>query len=152
MKRQWKAKDLMKKNVVTVAPRIHLKELAQIFDERGISGAPVVGANGVLLGVVSKSDLVRYQHAEEFVPDDNAFYTDGSSDPFPRGFHVQVPDRTRVEEIMTPTIIRADEEAPAAALAKMMRRRKIHRIFITKEERLCGVVTTMDLLKVIAGS
>jgi CBS domain-containing protein len=151
MKRQVKtAADVMKKKVLTVRPDILVRELAQLFDENGISGAPVVNTRNELIGVVSKSDLVRFQRTEEFEPDDSAYYRQTDVGYVPKGYHMQIPDRTRVEDIMTPAIIKAKSDATVTALARTMRRRHIHRIFITEGKRLRGVVTTMDLLKLLA--
>ena len=40
------AKDIMRKRVITAKPEMTLKELAQLFTERHISGAPVVDGKG----------------------------------------------------------------------------------------------------------
>lgn len=145
--RNWTAKDVMKRKVLSVSPDIFVRELAGILDDRGISGAPVVDGNGTLLGVVSKSDLVHFQREGEHDRDRFAYFK--QVQVLPEGYHVEIPDRTRVREIMTPSIIQAGERTPVALLARMMRRKRIHRIFITRGQTLRGVVTTMDLLKII---
>lgn len=147
-RKHWLARHLMKTELVSVSPEIHLRELAQLLDDKGISGAPVIDRDGTLVGVVTKSDLVRHQHTGE--PADRlAYYRHPHVEVLPRGYHEEIPDRTQVREIMTPAIISAREDAPAAALARLMRRRRIHRVFITRDKKLCGVVTTMDLLRVV---
>lgn len=138
------AKSVMKKKVITVRENLLARELAQLFEDKHISGAPVVDRQGALVGVVSKSDLVRHEVEGADV------YAD-SEQPLPKGFHVENPDRTTVADIMTPAVITASEDAPAAELARLMRKRRIHRVFITREKRLKGIVTTLDLLKLLEG-
>jgi len=145
------AKDVMRKKVVSVRPELLVIELASIFENEDISGAPVIDSTGKLIGVVSKSDLVHYQLQKGPERDQYAYYRTGVADPLPRGFHVETPDRTRVRDIMTPTIIDAQEDAPVGELARLMRTKHIHRVLITKEDRVRGVVTTMDLVRVLEG-
>ncbi len=145
---EWTAKDVMKTGVVTVRPEIYVRELARILDERDISGAPVLDHHEEVVGVVTKSDLVHFQRTGEYSPDRHAFFKQSDGGDVPKGYHVEIPDSTRVSEIMTPAVFMAREETPVASLAKLMRRKHIHRLFITRGKKLVGVVTTMDLLKV----
>lgn len=52
------AKDIMTKEIVTVAPDTTVKNLAKILIRNQISGAPVADKNGKILGVVSEADIV----------------------------------------------------------------------------------------------
>lgn len=136
------AKSVMKRKVITVKENLLASELARLFEAKHISGAPVVDPAGRLVGVVSKSDLVRHEC------EGTDLYKD-SDEPLPKGFHVENPDRTTVADIMTPAVIEATEDAPASQLARLMRKRHIHRVFITRDKRLKGIVTTLDLLKLL---
>ena len=50
---------------------------------------------------------------------------------------------------MTPGAISFNEETPVEKLADAMLERHIHRVLITRGERLVGIVTTMDLLRAL---
>jgi len=52
------ARDIMKREVISVPTTMDLRDLAKLFLERGITGAPVVDAQGELTGVVSQTDLI----------------------------------------------------------------------------------------------
>jgi CBS-domain-containing membrane protein len=54
-----KAADVMVSNVITVAVDASIGEVAAILLNNHISGAPVVGNNGELVGIVSEGDLIR---------------------------------------------------------------------------------------------
>ncbi|MDE2290893.1 MAG: CBS domain-containing protein [Elusimicrobia bacterium] len=136
------AADLMHRKVETVRPNMLVGELARLLDSKRISGVPVVDRGGRLVGVVSKSDLVHHET-------EGADVYESESRPLPKGFHSEMPDRTTVADIMTPAVVEAPPEASVGRLARLMRRRRIHRVFITKGQKLLGVVATMDLLKLL---
>lgn len=54
-----KVKDIMTRNVVTVLPDFTVEETAQVLQENRISGAPVVDADGRLVGTITQTDLFR---------------------------------------------------------------------------------------------
>ncbi|HKY08827.1 MAG TPA: CBS domain-containing protein [Candidatus Binatia bacterium] len=52
------AKDIMTRDIITVSPTMTIKNLAMTLIKNQISGAPVAGKNGKILGVVSEADIV----------------------------------------------------------------------------------------------
>ena len=54
-----KAADVMVTNVITVGPDACVQDVARILLDSRISGVPVVGSDGKLLGMVSEGDLMR---------------------------------------------------------------------------------------------
>lgn len=52
------AKNMMTREVITVSPSMTVKRLAMTLIKNQISGAPVTGANGKIVGIVSEADLV----------------------------------------------------------------------------------------------
>jgi CBS domain-containing protein len=52
------AKDIMTKDIITVGPTMTIKKLAMTLIKNQISGAPVTGKNGRIIGVVSEADIV----------------------------------------------------------------------------------------------
>jgi len=54
-----KAADVMVRNVITVGPDACVQDVAHILLSARISGVPVVGPNGELVGIVSEGDLMR---------------------------------------------------------------------------------------------
>ncbi len=140
------AKDIMCKKVFTVGPEITIRELAKVFIERQITGAPVLDAAGRLVGVVSQTDIVRRDRdsANGEVP---MYYTEADSPLGRQGLRIEEPDFTRVSDVMTPMVISAPETARIQDLAKIMLSKHIHRIIITRGRRLCGIVTAMDMMR-----
>jgi len=52
------AGEIMTREIITVSPEMGVADLANLFWEKSISGAPVVDAEGKLLGVVTETDLI----------------------------------------------------------------------------------------------
>ena len=142
-----RAKDIMSKKVIAVESWLILPELAKIFEEKTISGAPVVNEVGVILGVVSQTDLVRARRDDAGGVPLYHQELDDSARTF--GFHLEELEKTRVEEIMTPGAISLDLETPVEKVAKVMLESRIHRVLITKGDKLAGIVTTMDLVRAL---
>ena len=49
----------MVKDVITVTESTPLKDVARMFIEKKITGAPVVNVEGELVGVISETDIIR---------------------------------------------------------------------------------------------
>jgi CBS domain-containing protein len=141
------AKDIMRRKIITVGSRLTLQELTKVLEDNAISGAPVVDDSGAVLGVVSQTDLVRSRkESSAGVPH---FHREVDGPSMSLGIHFEEFDQTRVEQIMTPGAISFDEETPVEALADAMLAKHIHRVLITRGERLVGIVTTMDFMKAL---
>jgi CBS domain-containing protein len=142
-----RAKDVMRARVITVGPETTIEEATRLFEDMGISGAPVVGTGRRLLGVVSRTDLLR-RHQQEATSTVPAFYRDGEGVSLVRDGGS--PGRASVAEVMTPAVLSAREDTPVDELARVMIARRIHRVVITRDDELRGIVTTMDLLGLLA--
>ena len=53
------ARELMSTGLLTFPPEAPVEVIARALGERGVSGAPVVDAEGKLLGMVTEGDLIR---------------------------------------------------------------------------------------------
>ena len=52
------AKEIMTRDIITVSPSMKVKDLAMTLIKNQISGAPVAGKDGKILGVVSEADII----------------------------------------------------------------------------------------------
>jgi CBS domain-containing protein len=52
------AKEIMTRDIITVAPELTIRKLAMTLVKNQISGAPVTGKNGKIVGIVSEADIV----------------------------------------------------------------------------------------------
>lgn len=142
--RSAEIREVMNREVVTIESRRTLAELSALLRQHGISGVPVVD-NEVLVGVVTQADLARHLAGLGPPEERQASYHLGLA--FDIALPLQTSSTTRVAEIMTPFIYFATEDASVAQVLDVMLRHRIHRVVITRERRLVGLVTSMDLLQ-----
>ena len=57
--RKQKAGDIMTSPAITVGENTSISEIATIFSEKNINRAPVTDPNNRLLGIVTRTDIVR---------------------------------------------------------------------------------------------
>lgn len=154
MTRAQRVADVMSPDIMTVTEDMTTDELARYLTEREISGAPVVDSQGHLIGVVSMTDIGR-QMAEpsDFAASSRSEFYDGTA------ADVQLEDlgqryveerAVTVRDVMTPVVHHVPTSAGIADAARIMIDRHIHRLVVTEGREPVGIVTSMDLLRVIA--
>lgn len=150
------ARDVMTSEVKTADADWTVRDLADFLMSHAISGAPVVSAQGRLLGVVSVTDLVRHEslpaHARRPEPSHDVYMDDlerdYQDDEF-SGFRIDHEDETLVSDIMTPMVFEVHPETDIRQIADTMIRGRIHRVFVTENKHVVGVISALDLLRVI---
>lgn len=150
--RELTARDVMNSELITVRDDMTVAELAQFLVENEVSGVPVEDVEGRLVGVVSLSDIAR-----SLTGRDEAVLTHTDSDYYLRsweerfnaediaGLRIAESDET-VGEIMTPSVLAVDEEMPIGRVASKMIDARIHRLLVTRDRKVVGILTTTDLL------
>lgn len=142
------AGDVMNPRVLTVRDDITVEELAEFLVENEISGAPVEDATGKLVGVVSVTDIVAVVSESKRERDrkSSSFYQSWERDPNPPE-EIDVEDGDiHVREIMTPIVYAVPEEMPVPEVAERMIESHIHRLLVTRGEKVVGILSTSDLL------
>ncbi len=159
------ARDLMKKDVLRVEESTPLAEAVELLEDAGIGGVPVVDAAERLIGVFSLRDAARAGVAEggrlgERAKDDRLL--DWGDEPLEEGAPVEdeISDRDdyssatsgtqTVREWMSPAVICVAPQASLKEMCKVMARERIHRVFVVEDQRLKGVISTLDVVEYLA--
>ncbi len=147
------ARDVMSSEVRTVSEDSSLEELARFFIDNSISGAPVVSRTGKLVGVVSLTDLVRQQSERDSpAPEAHDFFArsmEAAVSPEDVDVRFVRESDHKVSDVMTKAVFAVVESAPVSEIADMMVRGRIHRVFVMSGQELRGVVSALDLLKLL---
>jgi CBS domain-containing protein len=145
--------DLMTDSVVTASPTMSLKEVDELFTCNGISGAPVLD-EGVLVGVISQSDVVRVLYDQQVAVSEVSQYL---LSPFPIPLpalseiareRATIADRMvemEVAEAMTAVPVTVDPSDDVSVAARAMRDERVHRVLVTHDEELVGILSSLDL-------
>jgi CBS domain-containing protein len=164
-------RDIMNSELIVVRAGSSVDDLIQLLDEEAISGVPVLDSADRIQGVVSRTDVIRSAaRAREVAAPDTFWETLGTSsdddedDPSwflaPESAVYMVPANSfptlgmgeiLVDEIMTPVAFTVDPDMSVGDLADFLVRGRIHRALVVEADKLIGIVTAFDLLRVMAG-
>lgn len=108
-----------------------LEEVAERLSQNDITGAPVVDADGFLVGVISQTDLVR---------------TAASGGADGRGWA-----GFTARHVMTRTPVKAKADMPLADAVRRLERHGVHRLIVVAEDGATpiGIVSISDLLPLL---
>lgn len=124
----------MTTGVVSVASTETLERAYQVATAEGVSSVPVQDGDR-FVGIVSLTDLLRVGIREA-----------GST---AQAKVLTFPARAVAEE-MTPRVETITPETSLADAARVIREKTIHRLFVTQDGKLVGVLSTTDLMRAIA--
>lgn len=140
--------DVMTRDVVSVTRDIPLKDVAAMLVERGISGLPVCGPDGVVVGVLSEADLlVKQGGSPERSGGLFAWLVETAS----------APDLAKLRahtagEAMTAPAITVETASPVSEAARTMVSLGVNRLPVVEDGRLVGIVTRADLVRLFTRS
>lgn len=123
------ASAYMSSPILTVSEAALTTEAERILDEHGVSALGVTNANGKLIGVISRTDLLETSSAEV-------------------GETFRVAEGP-VEGVMTSGVVAVAHDTPLAAVARRMLDEHVHRVFVEKDGAPVGVVSTRDLMRAV---
>lgn len=136
-----KAADIMSQPVISVFIKDPIQSVADLFMKKNISAAPVLGEDGYVVGVMTKTDLARYdQHRVDALTKEREHGT-------PRGFHLTSEDES-IEQWFNPKLQWVSPDAHLSEVADKMWKHHVHHLFVKEanSKNLIGVITTFDLL------
>jgi len=117
-----KAKDIMSKRVVTVAPTDTVKQLQALLAKKNISGAPVLDADKNMVGIVTEADVLTARA------------------------------NTKVGTVMKSPVVTVGPNEPVKKIAQLLMKKRIKRVPVVdpKTGKLLGIVSRADIVKAMA--
>lgn len=115
-----KVHDLMTRTVVTTEAHRSIDHVRKMLGRNRIGAIPVVDHEGQPVGIVSQTDLVRHLNGN-----------------------------SPVSTIMTDKVYTVPQYDDVSTAARVMRNHKIHRVVVTHEQKVVGVLSAFDLLKLV---
>jgi CBS domain-containing protein len=149
--------DIMQKQVKTIAPEKSLPELERALIRWRIGAMPVV-ERGKLIGIVSRSDVVRQLCLERSLGEAMAdAYRDQTDAHFAAESQAAIAEeigvrmeRRRVRDVMIQDVVSVPPDLPVAKAAQLLLERRIHRLPVVENGKLVGIVSSLDFAKLVA--
>lgn len=139
------ASQAMTRPVVIVPADATVFAAADILLGSRISAAPVVDADGKLVGIVSEADLMNRPEVGT-VPAKSWLQRLLADNAFLARDYVRSHSH-RVADVMTREVITAEEHTQLAEIARLMERHHIKRVPIVRDGKVVGIVSRANLLQ-----
>lgn len=150
---ELKARDIMTTDVLTVSKDARVKDIAKLFSDKRIGGAPVVDENGKVIGIVTDGDLIMQDvkiHFPHYLSLLDGFIILGSTKRFEEQLRKAVG--AEIKDVMTEDVITVEEDALIEDIATLMMEKNVSRLPVVKEEKLVGLITRGDIVRAISRS
>jgi CBS domain-containing protein len=139
--------DVMTRTVAVIGEDTEFKQIVDKMDEYRVSALPVIDVNDRLLGIVTETDLLMKEEHPDLGPAPRHLET-----PTHRSVRRKASART-ARDLMTNPTQTVVPQAPLAEAARVLHELGVHQLVVVDEkERVVGIVTRRDLLKVFLRS
>jgi CBS domain-containing protein len=115
-----KVHDLMTQSVVTTEPHATIDRIRRLLQRNKVGAIPVVDTQGGPVGIVSATDLVS-----------------------------DLKPNSPVSAIMSQKVYTVPRYDDVSVAARIMRNHKIHRLVVTHEQKVVGIISAFDLLALV---
>ena len=118
------ARDVMITNVITIDPEASLQKAIHNLIDQGISGMPVVNADGKMVGIISEKDIIQFYSFSRNMQD------------------------IKVKEAMTRDVITFSPDTDIEKIALCIAEKGLRRAPIVEGERVVGIISRRDIIRV----
>lgn len=133
------ARDVMRREVVSVDPGLPVAEVAEVLAGKRISAVPVADDDGHLIGMVAVEHMVGLQ--------------DDGKRPHWREILARpalLLQQTTVAEVMSRDVLTVEETTPLTTLIRLLAKRPIKRLPVVRDGHLVGIVSRVDVLQALS--
>jgi len=145
--RMMRVGNIMTPTPVTISQDSTLAEAAAAMLEARVSGLPVVGADGCIVGMITEGDLLRRAELGTAAPAAGwlaAFLSPGrAARDYVRTHGLKVRD------VMTTTVLSTLPDASLASVVELMEANQVKRVPVIQDGKLVGIVSRADLLRAL---
>ena len=117
-----KVDDLMTTRVVTAQPHMSVEHIQGMLRKNKVGAIPVVNGNNEPIGIVSATDLTA-----------------------------DLKPASPISSVMSTKVYTVPQYDDVSIAARVMRNHKIHRVVVTHEKKVVGMLSAFDLLKLVEG-
>ena len=115
-----KVADLMTEGVISTEPHASIERVRGILERNKVGAVPVVDSEKHPVGIVSATDLIP-----------------------------SLKPSSPVSTVMTEKVYTVPKYDDVSVAARIMRNHKIHRVVVTDEQKVVGMISAFDLLELV---
>lgn len=123
-----KINEYMDTVVPTLSPETQIVAAVDFLLRNKVTGAPVVNSDGILVGMITETDLLKL---------------------VTEGIHAQPPAAETVAEYMTTEVVTVPPTVDIYYVAGMFLANKFRRLPVVEGGKIVGAITRFDLLRVV---
>jgi len=142
-----KAKDVMTHCLVSIAPGAPIRDAIARMISHQVSGMPVIGADGKLVGMVTEGDFFR--RAEMHTEAPRRRWLELLLGPGSDAAEYARSHGRTVRDVMSPKVVTVGKETPLSEVVQLMEEHAIKRIPVVDDGRVVGIVSRADLMSAL---
>jgi CBS domain-containing protein len=143
-----RAHQIMTRKVISVTPDTSIADAANTMLQQHISGLPVVGEAGNLVGIISEGDFIR--RAEIGTQRKRGRWLKILVGPGGAATDFVHEQGRKVGEIMTPGPLTVTEDTTLETIVTVMEKNHVKRLPVVRGDQMVGIVTRTNLLQAVA--
>ncbi|WP_298536027.1 HPP family protein [uncultured Algibacter sp.] len=132
MKQRTPVSEIMTKNIVSLTKSDDLEKAEMLFKRHKIKHMPVV-SRGMIIGILSYTDLMRISYAETSSKAENTIES-------------VVYNMFTIEQVMVKDVVTVSSKTSIKDVTKILAACEFHALPVVDNDTLIGIVTTTDLL------
>ena len=145
-----RAQDIMTTDVVTVSPDTDVRAIARLMIERRISGLPVVGPAGHLIGILTDGDLYRRTELDTDRQRSSWLELFGLDNDLARDY-VTAHAKT-ASDVMSTRVFAVTPQTKVRQIAALFERERIRRVPVVADGMVVGIVSRANLVQALSSA
>lgn len=147
-----RADQIMTTDVMTVHADTTIEKVAQLLTTRRVGSVPVVDDDNRVVGVVNDEELFTSERGIPFsavrVP---VLFEKWARPERAEEIYANARHNT-ARDVMSHEFVCVDVNASVGHITQLMVERNVHRVLVTRDNRLAGIITRMDLIRMLANN
>lgn len=140
--------DVMSTQVISVTPEQTVQEVAKVFVDNKISGAPVLDDGAQIVGIISEGDLIRRVELGTEMPRKYSWLNIFAANEDALDY-IKTHAR-KVKDVMSTNVTSVSEATSLTELANVFASKHIKRVPVMRAGNLVGIVSRSNLVQALA--
>jgi CBS domain-containing protein len=147
-----RAEQIMTTDVMTVHAETTIEDVARLLTTRRIGSVPVVDDENRVVGVVNDEELFTSEKGIPFSAVRVPVLFEKWAQPDRAAEIYASARRNTARDVVSFEFVCVDVNASVGHITQLMVERNLHRVLVTRNERLAGIITRLDLIRMLANS